>query len=34
MGAAAHAAWRARFTWEKIVTDYERLFFELMEKQP
>jgi glycosyltransferase involved in cell wall biosynthesis len=34
MGAAAHAAWRARFTWEKIVADYERLFFELMEKQP
>ena len=31
MGAAAHAPWRARLSWEKIVTDYERLFFELGE---
>ena len=31
MGQAAHAAWQARFTWEKIVSDYERLFFDLVE---
>ena len=31
MGTAAHAAWRDRFTWEKIVSDYERLFFDLVE---
>lgn len=34
MGEAAQAAWRERFTWEKIVADYERLFVGLMEKQP
>jgi glycosyltransferase involved in cell wall biosynthesis len=32
MGQAAHAAWRDRFTWEKIVSDYERLFFDLVEE--
>lgn len=33
MGQCAHAAWRARFTWEKIVADYERLFLEIIEEQ-
>lgn len=33
MGQAAHAAWRARFTWETIVADYERLFVELVEER-
>jgi hypothetical protein len=32
MGQSAHAAWRARFTWETIVADYERLFFDLVEE--
>ena len=32
MGQAAHAAWQARFTWETIVADYERLFVDLVEK--
>ena len=31
MGQTAQDAWRARFTWEKIVSDYERLFFDLVE---
>lgn len=33
MGASARAAWRERFTWEKITDRYERLYLDLVESK-